>query len=52
MTKIAYSSPKVAIDPMPEKDSYQAGGTVTFTTQKMVTLSYGQSFSDPTGLGR
>ena len=52
MTKIAYSSPSNEIDPMPEKESYQAGGTVTFTIRKMVTLSHGQPIIDPTGLGR
>lgn len=37
---------------MPDNESYQAGGTLTFATQKMMTFSFGQPFSDPMGLGR
>jgi hypothetical protein len=52
MAKISFSSPSQEIDPMPENESYQAGGTVTLATTKTVTLSFGQPFSDPTVLGR
>ena len=52
MTKIAFSSPSSAIDPIPENESYHPGGTVTLAIKKMVPLSHGPSFGDPTGLGR
>ena len=52
MTKVSFSSPSQEIEPTPENESYQAGGTVTLATTKTATISFGQPFSDPTGLGR
>jgi hypothetical protein len=52
ISNIAYSSPTHKIDPVPEKESFQSGGTVTFATRKMVPHVYGKDISDPSGLGR
>jgi hypothetical protein len=52
MSRVSFSSPSPTVDPMPDTESYQAGGTTTFTNRKMVPFSYGAVFQDPTGLGR
>ena len=52
MSRVSFSSPSHTVDPMPDTESYQAGGTATFTNRKMVPFSYGAVFQDPTGLGR
>ena len=51
-TKVSFSSASGTIDPIPEKEMYQSGGTITLSTQAIVSMAYGDDISDPTGLGR
>jgi hypothetical protein len=51
-TKVSFSTVSSTIDPIPEKETYQSGGTVTLSTQAIVSMAYGDDISDPTGLGR
>lgn len=37
---------------MPENESYEPGGRITFATKKMVPISHGSQVVDATGLGR
>ena len=50
--KASFSSPSPAIDPVPEKETFQSGGTVTLSTGALVPMIYGDTITDPTGLGR
>jgi hypothetical protein len=50
--KLSFSSPSQIIDPIPEKETYQSGGTVTLSTDALVSMAFGDDLVDPTGLGR
>jgi hypothetical protein len=50
--KISFSSPSHEIDPIPEKETFQSGGTVTMSTNALVPMAFGSDIQDPTGLGR
>ncbi|KAI2503597.1 hypothetical protein MHU86_10884 [Fragilaria crotonensis] len=50
--KLSLSSPSQDIDPVPEKETFQAGGTLTMVTNSPVPMAFGEPHHDPTGLGR
>lgn len=50
--KISFSFPIPDIDPVPETETFQAGGTLTMALNSMVPMAFGESHQDPTGLGR
>ena len=50
--KASHSSPKTAINPIPETESFQAGGTLTLATNNLVRMAFGGNFNDTSGLGR
>lgn len=50
--KIAYSSPSTDIDPIPENETFQSGGTLTIATNNLVPMVSGETYHDKTGLGR
>ena len=50
--KINFSSPTQEIDPTPANETYQSGGTITLSTNSMVSMALGDDIRDPTGLGR
>ena len=50
--RISFSSPSHTLDPMPDTESFQAGGTITLTTNSLVPMVFGNPTQDPTGLGR
>ena len=50
--KIAFSSPLPEIDPVPETETFQAGGTVTMALNSLVPMAFGDPPQDSTGLGR
>ena len=50
--KIMFSSPTQEIDPTPVNETYQSGGTITLSTNSMVSMTLGDDIRDPTGLGR
>ena len=52
ISKVTFSSPTQAIDPVPEKESFQAGGTITFASSILVPMVQGEPIIDPSGLGR
>ena len=52
LIKATFSSPTPAIDPVPEKETFQSGGTITLTTGDFVPMLYGENPEDDTGLGR
>ena len=52
LSKVTYSSPAQAIDPVTEKESFQAGGTITFASRILVPMVQGEPIIDPSGLGR
>ncbi len=49
---MSFSSPSADIDPLPEKESYQSGGTLTLATNHLVPMASGENYNDPSGLGR
>jgi hypothetical protein len=50
--KLSFSSPHSDTDPIPTNETYQSGGTLTMTTDAMVSMALGTDIQDPTGLGR
>ncbi|KAI2511593.1 hypothetical protein MHU86_2847 [Fragilaria crotonensis] len=50
--KISYGYPDATTDPVPEKETFQSGGSLTMTTGHLVPMSHGENITDPTGLGR
>ncbi|KAI2499411.1 hypothetical protein MHU86_15056 [Fragilaria crotonensis] len=50
--KVSFSSPTQTIDPIPEKETFQSGGTVTFSAGTLVPMVHGNDIKDPSGLGR
>ena len=52
MAKTSFSSPSVEIDPIPERETFQSGGTITLSTRDLVPMALGTDISDQTGLGR
>ena len=52
LMKAVYSSPTSEIDPIPEKDTFQSGGTAMLTTADLVPMVFGANDDDPSGLGR
>ena len=52
MATTTFSSPSTVIDPIPDTETYQAGGTATLSTQSMVSMALGPGLMDPSGLGR
>ena len=50
--KVTFSSPNPTIDPIPDTETFQSGGTVTFSTGTLVPMVYGNDIVDPSGLGR
>jgi hypothetical protein len=52
LLKTNFSSPSSAVDRVPEKETYQSGGTITMTTGDFVPMVYGETPDDNTGLGR
>jgi hypothetical protein len=51
-TKISYGYPDDQIDLVPERETFQSGGSVTMTTRHLVPMVHGDNITDPTGLGR
>ena len=52
LNKVSYSAPTTAIDPMPDNESFQAGGTLTLAINNLVPMATGDNHNDTTGLGR
>ena len=52
LIKATFSSPTSEIDPVPEKETFQSGGTITLTTGDYVPMIFGEDPEDNTGLGR
>ena len=52
LMKAAFSSPTKEVDPIPEKETFQSGGTTMLTTADLVPMVFGANDNDPTGLGR
>ena len=52
LNKTVFSSPSGEVDLIPEKETFQSGGTITMTTGDYVPMVYGEAAADPTGLGR
>ena len=50
--KVSFSSPSDDIDPLPEKESYQPGGTLTLVTNNLVPMASSESHNNPSGLGQ
>jgi hypothetical protein len=51
-TKINFSYPTASIDPAGQKETFQAGGTVTAVMGAFTYTVFGDEVNDPTGLGR
>jgi hypothetical protein len=51
-TKVVYGSPTPEIDPVPTKETFQAGGNLTMITSGLVSRATGSEIQDPSGLGR
>ena len=51
-TKISCGYSDATTDPVPEKETFQSGGSLTMTTGNLVPMSHGEHITDPTGLGR
>ena len=51
-SKVVYGSPTKECDPIPPKESFQSGGTVTLVTGNLVSRVHGGNIIDDTGLGR
>jgi hypothetical protein len=52
IAKTSFSSPSIEIDPIPEKETFQSGGTITLSTRDLVPMAFGNDIKDDTGLGR
>ena len=50
--KVNFSSPLPEIDPIPDTETFQAGGTLTMALNSLVPMAFGASPQDPTGFGR
>ncbi len=50
--KVSFSSPSAEVDPIPEKESYQSGGTLTLATNNLVPMALGDNHNDQSGLGQ
>jgi hypothetical protein len=50
--KTDFSSPSQTTDPIPDKEPFQAGGTLTMITNSLVSMACGDSAQDTLGLGR
>ncbi len=50
--KVSFSSPSALIDPIPDTESFQSGGTLTLATNNLVPMALGETHNDPSGLGR
>jgi hypothetical protein len=50
--KVSFSSPSAVIDPIPDTESFQSGGTLTLATNNLVPMALGETHNDPSGLGR
>ena len=50
--KVSYSSPTTEIDPIPDTESFQSGGTLTIATNNLVPMALGDNYNDKSGLGR
>ena len=50
--RTAFSSPSCEIDPCGERETFQAGGTITAAIGRSASYSIGDTLTDPTGLGR
>ena len=51
-SRISFASPSTQIDAIPNKETFQAGGSITTTTGAWTTTTLGPDIQDPTGLGR
>jgi hypothetical protein len=50
--KVSFSSPSTLIDPIPDTESFQSGGTLTLTTNNLVPMALGETHNDLSVLGR
>ena len=50
--KAVFGSPSRTVDPLDDKDTFQAGGTTQVVRGNMTTTVFGPPILDPTGLGR
>ncbi|KAI2512852.1 hypothetical protein MHU86_1641 [Fragilaria crotonensis] len=50
--RICHGSPSAEVDKCNERDSFQAGGSITMATGKSASFSSGDAIQDPSGLGR
>jgi hypothetical protein len=51
-TRVAFASPEPEIDKCHEKETFQAGGSLTVATTSTVPFAYGSDLKDASGLGR
>ena len=51
-TNISFGCPDATVDLVPDKETFQSGGSITMTTGSLVPMSHGGHIKDPTGLGR
>ena len=52
IAKPSFGFPSNDIDPIPERETYQSGGTITLSTRDLVPMAFGADITDPSGLGR
>jgi hypothetical protein len=50
--KVSFSSPSIEVDPIPETEHYQSGGTITMANNSLVSMATGSTYNDQSGLGR
>jgi hypothetical protein len=50
--KLSFGFPTEAIDEVPEKETFQLGGSITMSTRTLAPMLHGEHILDPTGLGR
>ena len=51
-TKTSFGFPDTTTNPVPDKETFQSGRSLTMITGSLVPMSHGGHIMDPTGLGR
>ena len=50
-TNVSFGYPDTTTDPVPDKEIFQSGGSITMTTGSLIPMLHGGHIKDPTGLG-
>ena len=51
-SKVIFGSPDTTVDPVPFRETFQSGGTVTLVSGQLVSRIHGSAIEDMSGLGR